>query len=168
MNYGDLDAVKWLQSVLEKEFIRSVVLKSRNLTPKTKNYWELILNIKRDRLTNHGRRASIDDFVHYNGVRLADMRDIASMKLEAIAGRGSKKDFVDLYFLLNHFSLEEIFSFHALKYGIGLNNQYHHLKSLVYFADADSDAMPLMTSPLKWDSVKSRIRSCVSQLQKSL
>ena len=46
MNYGDLDAVKWLQSVLEREFIRSVVLKSRNLNPKTRNYWELMLSIK--------------------------------------------------------------------------------------------------------------------------
>jgi len=46
MNYGDLDAVKWLQSVLEMEFIRSVVLKSRNLNPKTRNYWELMLSIK--------------------------------------------------------------------------------------------------------------------------
>jgi len=46
MNYGDLDAVKWLQSVLDREFIRSVVMNSRNLNPKSKNYWELVLNIK--------------------------------------------------------------------------------------------------------------------------
>ncbi len=48
MNYGDLDAVKWLQSVLEREFIRSVVLSSRNLNPKARNYWELVLNIRGD------------------------------------------------------------------------------------------------------------------------
>jgi hypothetical protein len=48
MNYGDLDSVKWLQSVLDREFIRSVVMNSRNLNPKTKNYWELLLNIKGD------------------------------------------------------------------------------------------------------------------------
>ncbi len=48
MNYGDLDAVKWLQSVLDREFIRFVVMNSRNLNPKTRNYWELVLHIKKD------------------------------------------------------------------------------------------------------------------------
>jgi len=107
----------------------------------------------------------IDDFIHYNSIRLAGIRDIAAMKLEAIAGRGSKKDFVDMFFLLKLFSLKEIFSFHALKYGVGLNNQYHHLKSLVYFNDADEEAMPLMTSPLNWDRVKAKIRNCASKFQ---
>ena len=107
----------------------------------------------------------IDDFIHYNSIRLAGIRDIAAMKLEAIAGRGSKKDFVDMFFLLKLFSLKEIFSFHALKYGVGLNNQYHHLKSLVYFNDADEEAMPLMTSPLNWDKVKAKIRSSASKFQ---
>ena len=107
----------------------------------------------------------IDDFIHYNSIRLAGIRDIAAMKLEAIAGRGSKKDFVDMFFLLKLFSLEQIFSFHALKYGVGLNNQYHHLKSLVYFIDADEEAMPLMTSPLNWDRVKAKIRNCASKFQ---
>lgn len=107
----------------------------------------------------------IDDFIHYNSIRLAGIRDIAAMKLEAIAGRGSKKDFVDMFFLLKLFSLKEIFSFHALKYGVGLNNQYHHLKSLVYFNDADEEAMPLMTSPLNWDKVKAKIISCASKFQ---
>ena len=58
MNYGDLDSVKWLQSVLEREFIRSVVMNSRNLNPKTKNYWELVLGIKRDWLTDYDRGTS--------------------------------------------------------------------------------------------------------------
>ncbi len=106
----------------------------------------------------------IDEFTNYGSIRLAGIRDIAAMKLEAIAGRGSKKDFVDLFFLLQHFSLEEIFSFHALKFGVGLNNQYHHLKSLVYFADAEDEAMPRMANPLNWDKVKASIRSCVSKL----
>ena len=67
--------------------------------------------------------------VYTTGVRLAGIRDIAAMKLEAITGRGSKKDFVDMYLSTEAmFYLKEIFSFHALKYGVGLNNQYHHLE----------------------------------------
>ncbi len=106
----------------------------------------------------------IDEFSHYKSIRLAGIRDIASMKLEAIAGRGSKKDFVDMFFLLKQFSLVQIFSFHARKYGVGLSNQYHHLKSLVYFNDADEEAMPLMTSPLNWDKVKAKIRYSASKM----
>jgi predicted nucleotidyltransferase component of viral defense system len=100
---------------------------------------------------------SIDNFRLYNNIRLAGMKDIAAMKLEAIAGRGSRKDFVDLFFLLQQYSLKDVFSFHRQKYGEGLSNQYHHLKSLVYFDDAETEAMPLMIHPLKWKDVKDNI-----------
>ncbi len=105
----------------------------------------------------------IDDFGSFSGIRLAGIKDIAGMKLEAIAGRGSKKDFVDLFFLLKQYSLEQILSFHAVKYGAGLNNQYHLMKSLAWFADAEQEAMPLMTHPLDWDEVKNRMISCAKQ-----
>jgi hypothetical protein len=82
------------------------------------------------------------------------------MNLEVIAGRGSKKDFIDMFFLLQQYTLEEVFSFHSQKYGIGLSNQYHHLKSLVYFADAEEEAMPVMLKPLRWNDVKNHIISC--------
>jgi predicted nucleotidyltransferase component of viral defense system len=105
----------------------------------------------------------IDDFRNHNNIRLAGLKDIAAMKIEAIAGRGSKKDFIDIYFLLQRYTLNEIFEFHTLKYGTGLSNRYHHLKSLVYFTDADTEAMPLMIKPLNWDDVKNQISSCVRQ-----
>ncbi len=107
----------------------------------------------------------IDEFKFFNRIRLAGLKDVAAMKLEAIAGRGSKKDFIDLFFLIQIYTLGEIFSFHALKYGVGLNNQYHHLKSLAYFADAEVDAMPLMVKPLNWNYVKKEISSCVRQFK---
>jgi hypothetical protein len=102
----------------------------------------------------------IDDFKIFNKIRLAGLKDIAAMKLEAIAGRGSKKDFIDMFFLLKRYTLEEMFIFHTRKYGIGLSNQYHLLKSLVYFADAEAEAMPVMIKPLSWDNVKKQIISC--------
>ena len=107
----------------------------------------------------------IDNFKTYGNIRLAGLKDIAAMKLEAIAGRGSKKDFIDLFFLLKQFTLEEIFSFHTLKYGVGLSNQYHHLKSLVYFTDAELEAMPLMMQPLDWIEVKKNIISFAKRFQ---
>ncbi len=103
----------------------------------------------------------LDEFRLYNNIRIAGLRDISAMKLEAIAGRGSKKDFIDMFFLLKQFTIEEIFTFHKMKYGIGLNNQYHHLKSLVYFSDAEAEAMPVMIKPLYWSDVKKQIVSYV-------
>ena len=41
-------------------------------------------------------------------ILLADIKDIAAMKISAITGRGTKKDFIDLYFLLKHYTLKEI------------------------------------------------------------
>jgi hypothetical protein len=102
----------------------------------------------------------IDNVKILSGIKLAGLKDIAAMKLEAIAGRGSRKDFIDTFFLLKKFSLEEIFSFHNQKYGTGLSNQYHHLKSLVYFEDAETEAMPVLIDPLDWDIVKKQILAC--------
>jgi hypothetical protein len=107
----------------------------------------------------------IEDFKILSKIRLAGLKDIAAMKLEAIAGRGSKKDFIDLYFLLQQYTLKEIFSFHETKYGPGLNNQYHLLKSLVYFTDAEAEAMPLMIKPLQWTAVKKQIISYARKFQ---
>ncbi len=111
------------------------------------------------------RYGIIDEFKIFNNIRLAGLKDIAAMKLEAIAGRGSRKDFVDIFFLLQRFTLDEIFVFHQEKYGSGLSNQYHLLKSLVYFVDAESEAMPVMIKPLRWTDVKNRIISCTRKFR---
>jgi len=105
----------------------------------------------------------IDEFKMFNTISLAGLKDIAAMKLEAIAGRGSKKDFVDMYFLLQRFTLDQIFEFHSNKYGIGLSNQYHLLKSLAYFDDAEEETMPVMIEPLSWKTVKTTIIEQVKQ-----
>ena len=43
LNYGELREVRWLLSVLNKDYIRSLLQSSRNLNSKTKNFWEIIL-----------------------------------------------------------------------------------------------------------------------------
>ncbi|WP_269224342.1 nucleotidyl transferase AbiEii/AbiGii toxin family protein [Flavobacterium sp. IMCC34518] len=61
-------------------------------------------------------------------IRMLSTMDIAAMKLNAIAGRGSKKDFIDLYFLLEKFSMREMLDFYNLKYSDG--SEFMVLKSL--------------------------------------
>lgn len=108
------------------------------------------------------------DFVNYKypllekikvieNIRLVTPPDIAAMKLNAIVGRGSKKDFVDLYFLSQKYSLQEMISFFNKKFADG--SEFMVLKSLHYFDDADLEEMPEMTNPIDWEEIKKKIRN---------
>lgn len=88
------------------------------------------------------------------GFGLAGLRDIAAMKLEAIAGRGSRKDFVDMYFLCRDMSLRDVFRCFAMKYGGGRIDAYHRLRALTYFEDAEAQPLPEMLAPLEWQAVR--------------
>ncbi len=96
-----------------------------------------------------------------DGISLATPKDIVAMKLAAITGRGTKKDFIDLYFLLQHFSFAEMMSFYTQKYDDG--SEFMVLKSLTYFADADSDPSPKMLKPMNWEQVKESILEVVDK-----
>lgn len=87
--------------------------------------------------------------------RLAALEDIAAMKLSAITGRGSKKDFIDIYFLLQHFDLKHIMEYYQQKYQDG--SSFLVLKSLNYFEDAEHDEMPEMIKDVEWPVVKDTI-----------
>jgi predicted nucleotidyltransferase component of viral defense system len=82
---------------------------------------------------------------------IADIQDIALMKLLAISGRGSRKDFIDLYSILRRgLSLQELFKLLPKRYKEGRANSYHILKSLAYFEDAEREPMPKMLVPFDW------------------
>lgn len=113
------------------------------------------------------------DFVHYqypllknslviDGIRMASKEDIAAMKLNAISGRGSKKDFIDLYFLLNEFSLKDMIDFYLQKYFDG--SKFMVIKSLTYFSDADPDQTPKMYQDFNWETCKQKITEEVLKL----
>ncbi len=100
-----------------------------------------------------------DEFLFPKGAfsffELADPRDIALMKLAAVSGRGSRKDFIDLYTVLRgDLSLERCFQWLPEKYGEGRVNTYHVLKSLTYFDDAEREPMPQMLEPFDWEKCK--------------
>ena len=104
----------------------------------------------------------IDKIIEEEGVRLAGMKDIVAMKIAAITNRGSKKDFVDIYFLLKHFSMKEIMDLYFEKYPDG--SVFLACKSLLYFADAENQVMPKMLIPTNWEDVKERIIAEIKQL----
>jgi hypothetical protein len=97
-----------------------------------------------------------------DGLRLAGLKDIGAMKISAIAGRGTKKDFIDLFFLLQHFSLEQLIYYYKQKYET--NAIFHIIRSLTYFDDAEEDPKPEMYLPLEWEDAKQTIRQAVINL----
>lgn len=104
----------------------------------------------------------LDPWIYEEGIRMAGLKDIAAMKVNAITGRGSRKDFVDLFFLLKTFSLDEMIEFFIAKYSSG--SKFLALKSLVYFEDADLDEMPHMFEKVSWGEMKAAIRKAHSGL----
>jgi hypothetical protein len=112
------------------------------------------------------------DFVNYSypwlqdqiveeGIRIAGKHDIAAMKLAAVTGRGTRKDFVDLFYLLKEFDLRELVRFYNQKYFDG--SEYLVLKSLTYFDDAEEDLELEMLKPVSWEGIKEYILRCVQQ-----
>ncbi|MDR3626615.1 MAG: nucleotidyl transferase AbiEii/AbiGii toxin family protein [Ignavibacteriaceae bacterium] len=87
-------------------------------------------------------------------IQVADERDIACMKISAISSRGTKRDFVDLYIVAKKFPLSELFGLFRQKFSLTPYNNVHILKSLTYFADAESEPMPDMLIPVSWDEIK--------------
>ena len=87
------------------------------------------------------------------------------MKLNAVSGRGTKKDFIDVYFLLKRMTLDQMIQNFEKKYSDG--STYLVLRSLVYFEDAEEDLDPVMFENYNWDTVKLAISKAVSEYVKS-
>ena len=108
----------------------------------------------------------IDDPVIKDGLRLASPKDICAMKVNAVIGRGTKKDFIDIYFLLKHFSFSDIMQLYHQKYPDG--SEYRALLSMAYFDDADPQPMPYMFENAEWETIKQRIRQEVEAYNQKL
>ena len=105
----------------------------------------------------------ITPMIEDEGVRLASPMDIAAMKVNAIEGRGTKKDFIDMYMLLQHYSLEEILGFYQQKYPN--HSVFRALRSLTYFEDAEDQFMPRMFVDETWEDIKQFIMNKVKTIK---
>jgi len=85
--------------------------------------------------------------------------DLAAMKILAISDRGTKRDFIDLYFLCKKVKpLDEFLILFQKKFGKYDFNIQHIIKSLTYFEDADKDEIPDMYINISWPTVKTFFR----------
>jgi hypothetical protein len=102
-------------------------------------------------------------------VQVASLLDIALMKLIAIGQRGTKRDFVDLYFICQSgWQLADLLQRVPQKYRTVSYPSYHLLRALVYFEDAESDVSPQMLVEWDWAAVKEffegEVRALVDRL----
>jgi len=95
-----------------------------------------------------------------DNIRMYSSADIGAMKIQAILGRGRKKDFWDLFELLQHYSLQQIMDWHKQKYptqmlAISIPN------AITYFVDADESETPMSFKKQTWVEVKKGIQKAV-------
>ncbi|HEX5149878.1 MAG TPA: nucleotidyl transferase AbiEii/AbiGii toxin family protein [Parafilimonas sp.] len=146
-----------LAGVLQKEFADKLELESKN--PK----WGIfcfIDSIKVDIV--YYPHPEIHQLEIVDGIRLYSSEDIAAMKINAILGRGKKKDFWDLAELLRYYTLEELISFHRKKYP----SQQLLItvpQALIYFDDAEESEAPVSLNNQTWASVKKAIQKSVRE-----
>lgn len=96
------------------------------------------------------------------GATVASLDDLACMKLSAIAQRGSKKDFIDIYALMKkHKSLSAMLRLYQKKYAG--HDIAPVLYGLAYFDDADKQRTPTMLWKVDWLSIKKEISNALKK-----
>lgn len=154
--FGDLDADD--SEILE--FIRP--LGDVRTLHKTKNINVFLINGIKTDIVRYNYKW-LEEVKTYREIRIAGKMDIAAMKLAAVTGRGTKKDFIDIALLLKDFSLQQMMQFYFLKYPEGA--EFLVLKSLGYFGDAEKDPMPFMLQNVPWEETKFTIIKALTQYQ---
>ena len=99
----------------------------------------------------------LEPFIVNDGVNYFSTKDIAAMKLHTICGRGKKKDFFDVYALLQLYSREKLIEWFTQKYN---QDQLIFLwRSIIYFEDAENDPDIDGYAPFtkNWEEIKKLI-----------
>ncbi len=92
--------------------------------------------------------------VFLEGIRLATIPEIGAMKLAAMIDRGTRKDLVDMYYILQNVSLETVFETASVKYAKIRSFPVSATRALAYFADAENLPMPRMLDRAPWPKMK--------------
>jgi predicted nucleotidyltransferase component of viral defense system len=121
-----------------------------------------IINQVKVDVVKYERYPWLESSVNEGSLRIASLKDIAAMKVAATTNRGTKKDFIDIFFLLRTFSIKEILDLYQRKYFDA--NMMSAIYSLAFFDDAEKDELPMMLIPANWEEVKKRIAAEVLTL----
>jgi hypothetical protein len=88
------------------------------------------------------------------GVPVATVKEIGAMKLAAIIDRGTRKDLVDLYYILQQVPIERLFEVAADKYARVRTFAISAIRALAYFDDAEALPIPVMIDRTPWATMK--------------
>ncbi len=126
-----------------------------------------LLGLKKSMLFTNIKRVKCDfivepakvirPFILMGDIRFYSVEDICAMKMHTICGRGKRKDFFDIYSLLQLFTWQEMLGWFEEKYG---STQFYYLwRSIKYFADAENDPDIIGFYPFKasWEDIKAEI-----------
>ncbi|MET3502529.1 putative nucleotidyltransferase component of viral defense system [Mucilaginibacter rubeus] len=154
---------------LDKEFIKETLSDNfnqvRSENDRFKSIYQcLIENIKVDFV-------SVKDPFTYpaqiiEGIPIADIRDLIALKLNAVKGRGVKKDFWDIAKLLEFYSFENLFQFYHDRYTY--DDTFAVIRSVVYFADAENTITPESLDGMTWDKVKQTITNAFDDYYRNI
>jgi hypothetical protein len=100
------------------------------------------------------RYALLDPTSTWRGLAVAAARDIAAMKVSAVVGRGSKKDFLDLYVLCKKIGLPAVLEACEARFPDHQDFLAQSLRALAYFDDAEKEPMPRLLHAISWPEVR--------------
>jgi len=104
-----------------------------------------------------------DPVEYIDGIPFFSDREIFAMKLAAIADRAARKDFIDLFLLLDQYTLKEGLSFYKMKYPF--MDIINVLTGLKNYSRADTEEKPKMVrfKDIQWEAIKVKIEFCIDQ-----
>lgn len=162
-----------------KEFSRKEVF---NLLKKNFNEKDLIVNsLEKNNFIGTVNKVKVSvfyysyellgDLVDLRNIQLASVEDITSMKLIAVIQRPTKRDYIDLYYLLKEYSLEKIFTWSSERYPNF--NPYLALRALSYYADVDNEkieerGIKILDKSFSWEKAKKELVAKVKKFQLSI
>ena len=85
-------------------------------------------------------------------IPFADIKDLIALKMNAVKGRGQKKDFWDVARLLKDYTFRELFQFYHDRYNY--DDTFAVIRSVAYFADAENTIEPESLDGMTWEKVK--------------
>jgi hypothetical protein len=169
LNEGDWSVVRALRDAVGDDALAAFVRRAgRRLDRRTRRFFEVVLSIPAEPATIHaevlGVRTSLLAFPYAplepplptaEGVPVASLRDIAAMKIEAIASRGARKDFYDLYFICQAgLSLDAAFDAFRDRFASATPDIYHRIRALTFFDDAEREPELMLLRPAHWSEVR--------------
>ena len=88
------------------------------------------------------------------GVGLASLVDVGLMKVDALVGRGSRKDFYDLHAIAQEMPLADLLSHASLKYPYARDFELMAVESMVLFDNAERDFQPDLLIEVPWEEIQ--------------